>query len=96
MSSEIVKADLKGQELTPKQLRQAEKQARRLKYADLAIQGTNNSSIASKRSVERLYFKKLGVNANVDESKGNNEYFKYFVKKPLRRSPCLLYTSRCV
>lgn len=29
------------------------------------------------------------MNANVDESKGNNEYFKYFVKKPLRRSPCI-------
>lgn len=75
--------------LTPNQLRQLEKQARKKKYADLAIQGTNNSSIASKRSVERLYLTKLGVNANVDSTKPSNEYFKYFVRKPLRRSPCI-------
>ncbi|SCU99059.1 LANO_0F00650g1_1 [Lachancea nothofagi CBS 11611] len=81
--------DANATELTSKQRRQLEKQERRRKYADLAIQGTNNSSIASKRSVERLYLQKLGVNENVDKSKGSNEYFKYFVKKPLRRSPCI-------
>lgn len=44
--------------------------------ADDAIQGTNDSSIASKRSVESLYGKKDDV-----------EFFKYFVQKPQRRSP---------
>ncbi|CUS24986.1 LAQU0S23e00474g1_1 [Lachancea quebecensis] len=76
-------------ELTPKQARQAEKLERRKKYADLAIQGTNNSSIASKRSVERLYMHRMDANKNIDEKKGCNEYFKYFVGKALRRSPCI-------
>ncbi|SCU84216.1 LADA_0D00496g1_1 [Lachancea dasiensis] len=76
-------------ELTPKQLRQLAKQERRRKYADLAIQGTNNSSIASKRSVERLYLSKMGVNESVDEPGLSREYFKFFVPKPLRRSPCI-------
>ncbi|CAI7338840.1 BEM_collapsed_G0049790.mRNA.1.CDS.1 [Saccharomyces cerevisiae] len=39
---------------TIKQTNKNVKQERRKKYADLAIQGTNNSSIASKRSVELL------------------------------------------
>ncbi|RKF60766.1 tRNA wybutosine-synthesizing protein 4 [Erysiphe neolycopersici] len=38
---------------------------------------TNNSSIVSKRSVERLYF--------LNET----HYFRYFVKKPKRRSPLI-------
>jgi tRNA wybutosine-synthesizing protein 4 len=38
---------------------------------------TNSSSIVSKRSVERLYFP--------DEP----HYFRYFVKKPQRRSPLI-------
>src|SRR6187402_423862 len=38
---------------------------------------TNNSSIVSKRSVERLYFP--------DEP----HFFRYFVKKPQRRSPLI-------
>ncbi|KAL8941591.1 MAG: hypothetical protein Q9216_002142 [Gyalolechia sp. 2 TL-2023] len=37
---------------------------------------TNNSSIVSKRSVERLYFPKP-------------HFFQYFVKKPIRRSPLI-------
>uniref|UniRef100_A0A060T8B4 tRNA wybutosine-synthesizing protein 4 n=1 Tax=Blastobotrys adeninivorans TaxID=409370 RepID=A0A060T8B4_BLAAD len=41
------------------------------------VMGTNNSSIASKRSVESLYWSKLGL----------VEFFKYFVPKPQRRSP---------
>ncbi|TVY85049.1 tRNA wybutosine-synthesizing protein [Lachnellula suecica] len=45
--------------------------------ADDAIMGTNNSSIVSKRSVERLYFP--------DEP----HFFRYFVKKPQRRSPLI-------
>lgn len=45
---------------------------------DLKIQGTNNSSIVSKRSVERLY-----------KEKHDLEFFRYFVKKPQRRSPII-------
>lgn len=37
---------------------------------------TNNSSIVSKRSVERLYLEKP-------------HFFRYFVKKPIRRSPLI-------
>ncbi|SCU82728.1 LAMI_0C00650g1_1 [Lachancea mirantina] len=86
-----MKADASGDVPVPtaKQLRQLEKRERRKKYADLAIQGTNNSSITSKRSVEKLYLTKLGTNRNVDPSKEDIEYFKYFVSKPFRRSPCI-------
>lgn len=67
---------------------QQSKKERKLKYADLAVQGTNNSSIASKRSVESIYLPKLGVNKNVmDQSV--REYFKYFVPKVINRSPCI-------
>lgn len=38
---------------------------------------TNNSSIVSKRSVERLYFPHEA------------HFFRYFVKKPQRRSPLI-------
>ena len=38
---------------------------------------TNNSSIVSKRSVERLYFP------------NEPHYFRYFVKKPQRRAPLI-------
>ncbi|CCK67807.1 tRNA methyltransferase PPM2 KNAG_0A01180 [Huiozyma naganishii CBS 8797] len=51
-------------------------------YADLAVQGTNNSSIASKRSVEALYLPRLVHGTN-------KEYFKYFVPKAIKRSPCI-------
>ncbi|AAS51726.1 ADL194Wp [Eremothecium gossypii ATCC 10895] len=75
-------------ELTAKQRLQLEKKVRSMKYADLAVQGTNTSSIASKRSVERLYADVLGT--KVQGSNGQpREYFKYFVSKPLRRSPCI-------
>jgi tRNA wybutosine-synthesizing protein 4 len=40
------------------------------------IMGTNNSSIVSKRSVERLYLPKP-------------HFFQYFVRKPQRRSPAI-------
>lgn len=76
-------------ELTPKQLKQLEKQTRRKKYADLAIQGTNNSSIASKRSVELLCLSKLGTKDGSNSSEHSNEYFKYFVRKAPKRSPCI-------
>ncbi|GME82765.1 unnamed protein product [Ambrosiozyma monospora] len=50
---------------------------------DLFVQGTNDNSIVSKRSVERLYTK---VSALEQQSK---EYFKYFVRKTPRRSPAI-------
>ena len=44
--------------------------------ADASIMGTNNSSIVSKRSVERLYYQEP-------------HFYRYFVKKPQRRSPLI-------
>ncbi|PVH80226.1 LCM-domain-containing protein [Cadophora sp. DSE1049] len=44
---------------------------------DDSIMGTNSSSIVSKRSVERLYFP------------NEAHFFRYFVKKPQRRSPLI-------
>lgn len=41
------------------------------------IMDTNNSSIVSKRSVEKLYYP------------GQKEYFRYFVRKFQRRSPLI-------
>ncbi|KAI9732357.1 MAG: tRNA methyltransferase ppm2 [Cirrosporium novae-zelandiae] len=43
---------------------------------DASIMGTNNSSIVSKRAVERLYYPEP-------------HFFRYFVKKPQRRSPLI-------
>lgn len=43
---------------------------------DEFIMGTNNSSIVSKRSVERLYYEEP-------------HFFRHFVKKPQRRSPLI-------
>lgn len=76
-------------ELTPRQKKQLEKQERRKKYADLAIQGTNSSSITSKRSVERFYLPHLDMNRNIKDGEPNIQYFKYFVPKAPRRSPCM-------
>lgn len=64
------------------------KQERRKQFADLAVQGTNNSSIASKRSVETLYYPKLQANKSLD-GQGTLEYFKHFVPRALQRSPCI-------
>lgn len=75
--------------LNKNEIKQVEKHERQKKYSDLAIQNTNNSSIASKASVERLYKDVLGTretNMTINESK---QYFKYFVPKPIRRSPCI-------
>ncbi|KAI9842109.1 MAG: tRNA methyltransferase ppm2 [Sclerophora amabilis] len=44
---------------------------------DVSVMETNNSSIVSKRSVERLYFS------------NESHFFRYFVKKPQRRSPLI-------
>lgn len=46
-------------------------------HRDQLIQDTNNSSIVSKRSVEKLYYA------------GQPEYFRYFVGKFKRRSPLI-------
>lgn len=43
----------------------------------LKLSQTNGSSIVSKRSVERLYFP------------NEPQYFRFFVKKPQRRSPLI-------
>lgn len=56
------------------------------------IQGTNDSSIVSKRSVERLYWSKRtpGINGTViDGSQRVAEFFRPFVAKPQRRSPTI-------
>ncbi|CUM67858.1 uncharacterized protein PRCAT00005567001 [Priceomyces carsonii] len=58
-----------------------EKKNRRKHYDDLQVQGTNNSSIVSKRSVEMLYTNKLDLDVG--------EWFKYFVPKCKRRSPAI-------
>ena len=47
------------------------------KRNDEYIMDTNNSSIVSKRSVEKLYYG------------GETEYFRYFVSKFKRRSPLI-------
>ncbi|CAL9728027.1 tRNA wybutosine-synthesizing protein 4 [Monosporozyma unispora] len=65
------------------------KQLRKEKYADLAVQGTNNSSIASKRSAESVYFSKFShINRHI-ETGDLIEYFKFFVPKVNNRSPSM-------
>jgi tRNA wybutosine-synthesizing protein 4 len=64
-----------------RQRKKVEKDRRRKQYDDLQVQGTNNSSIVSKRSVEMLYTQVLNPEFG--------EWFKYFVKKPKRRSPAI-------
>lgn len=61
--------------------RKIEKDRRRKHYHDLQVQGTNNSSIVSKRSVEMIY-----KHIMAPESK---EWFKHFVPKAKRRSPAI-------
>ena len=48
---------------------------------DLFVQGTNDSSIVSKRSVEILYREKVDPHSK--------EFFQYFVKKTPRRTPVI-------
>lgn len=64
-----------------RQKKKIEKDKRRKQYEDIQIQGTNNSSIVSKRSVEMLYTTKLNPEMG--------EWFQYFVKNPKRRSPAI-------
>lgn len=61
--------------------RKIEKNKRRLAYHDLQVQGTNNSSIVSKRSVEAIYDPVL--------EPGLKEWIKFFVPKAKRRSPAI-------
>ncbi|KAM9891444.1 hypothetical protein OXX79_010716 [Metschnikowia pulcherrima] len=61
--------------------RKIEKDKRRKNYHDSQVQGTNNSSIVSKRSVEMIY-------NPVTEPKAR-DWFKYFVPKGKRRSPAI-------
>ncbi|EMG46799.1 hypothetical protein G210_2948 [Candida maltosa Xu316] len=71
--------------LTPDQLarqrKKLEKDKRKKVYDDQQVQGTNNSSIVSKRSVEKLYTLKVQPELG--------EFFKYFVPKGKRRSPAI-------
>lgn len=55
------------------------------------IQGTNDSSIVSKRSVERLYWAKHspGSKTSNDTNAKHLEFFRPFVQKPQRRSPVI-------
>jgi tRNA wybutosine-synthesizing protein 4 len=48
---------------------------------DESIQGTNDSSIVSKRSVERLYWTR--------GDRRHTEFFRHFVTRPIRRSPVI-------
>lgn len=73
--------------LTEKQKKKIEKDLRRKKFADIVIQGTNDYSIVSKRSVEKLYTSVL--NKKDSDSAPPPEYFKHFVKKFQRRSPTI-------
>lgn len=61
--------------------RKIEKDKRRKLYHDSQVQGTNNSSIVSKRSVEALYLPTM--------EPGAQEWFKHFVPKWKRRSPAI-------
>lgn len=58
-----------------------EKDRRVKNYHDAQVQGTNNSSIVSKRSVELLY--------NPIVQPASKEWFKFFVSNCKRRSPAI-------
>lgn len=53
------------------------------------IQGTNDSSITSKRSVERLYWSKHLPGSKTIKTARHVEFFRPFVEKPQRRSPVI-------
>lgn len=60
----------------------APRQRPKKELVDESIQGTNSSSIVSKRSVERLYWSRRAGRDHV-------EFFRHFVAKPIRRSPVI-------
>lgn len=68
-------------EVLARNKRKVEKDKRRLAYHDLQVQGTNNSSIVSKRSVEAIYNPKLEPSEKM--------WIKHFVPKAKRRSPAI-------
>lgn len=61
--------------------RKIEKNLRRKRYDDLQVQGTNNSSIVSKRLVEMLYYSKIRPT--------ETPWFECFVAKPKNRLPSI-------
>lgn len=61
--------------------RKVEKDKRRKAYHDSQVQGTNDSSIVSKRSVEKIYNPVLSPDAT--------SWFECFVPKAKRRSPAV-------
>lgn len=69
------------EEILANNRRKIEKDKRRLAYHDLQVQGTNNSSIMSKRSVETIYNPILEPELS--------EWIKFFVPKAKRRSPAI-------
>lgn len=67
--------------IAARQRKKIEKDRRRKQYDDLQVQGTNNSSIVSKRSVEKLYQPILNPKLS--------SWFEIFVPKGKRRSPAI-------
>lgn len=53
------------------------------------IQGTNDYSIVSKQSVERLYWSKQSPGLQATTASRHIEFFKPFVERPQRRSPAI-------
>lgn len=86
LGQDMVQKDEPKPELTERQKRKIEKDRRRKKFSDIVIQGTNDYSIVSKRSVEKLYTSILNKRT---DGKPPPEYFKHFVKKFQRRSPTI-------
>ncbi|KAH3675897.1 hypothetical protein WICMUC_002467 [Wickerhamomyces mucosus] len=72
-------------EQTEKQKKKIEKDRRRRQFHDISVQGTNDYSIVSKRSVEKLYSGPLSE----DPTRVIPHYFQHFVKKAARRSPAI-------
>lgn len=76
-----MKITMTPEEVIAQNRHKVEKGRRRKQYHDSQVQGTNNSSIVSKRSVEMIYNPIVEPNAS--------EWFKLFVPKAKRRSPAI-------
>jgi hypothetical protein len=70
----------KDKNTSSKSKRDSAIQGHQIPFRHELISGTNDSSIVSKRSVER---------AGYDVKSRSYEWFRYFVKKPTRRSPLI-------
>ncbi|KAI5966662.1 PPM2 [Candida theae] len=83
MPTTIKQHTIPGQTSKQSQQKRKEKDQRRKHYDDQQVQGTNNSSIVSKRSVEKLYFPKVQPELGT--------WFSHFVpsSKKDRRSPAI-------